>query len=363
MKTIPLFKSHISARSIWNVVRLLIRSNHGAYIGEGPQVKAFEKEFEAKFALRNAVAVNSGTSALELAYELAGIQPGDEIITPVLTAPATNLPLLHRCASIVFADIDHDLNVSIDDVRSKISPRTKALVFVHFGGNNRGLKEMVELAREHGILLIEDAAQAIGSDYWGKGDFVCVSLQAIKTLTSGDGGFLVVKDDVLYQKARRLRWFGYDREQQQKTGNADIAEAGYKYHMSDISAAIGRGNLAVVDRLITHRKTLLAEYRQRGISANIWLATALSNQRGELIAFLKERGVAAGIHHFRNDAYTVFGGRRDLPTMGELESQYLLLPLHHGVSVHEVKYICSLLEEFRTRSTSNSGVSRSDVHA
>jgi len=348
MKKIPIFKSYISWRSIWNVATLLVRSNSGAYIGEGPQVEAFGIEFGEKFRLRNVFAVNSGTSARELAYELAGIGQGDEVITPVLTAPATNLPLLHRGASVVFADIDRDLNMSVADVKKKITPRTKALVFVHFGGNNRGLKEMVELAREHRLPLIEDAAQAVGSDYWGKGDFVCVSLQAIKTLTSGDGGFLIVKDDMLYEKAKRLRWFGYDRAELQWTGDADLKEAGYKYHMSDITAAIGRGNLAKADRLIAHRTALVAEYRRHGINANIWLATALSNKRDELRAFLKERGIATGIHHFRNDKYTVFGGRQDLPQMTELEQQYVLLPLHHGVSVADVKYICSLLKEFQT---------------
>jgi dTDP-4-amino-4,6-dideoxygalactose transaminase len=353
MRKISLFKSYISGRAIWNVATLLVRSNWGAYIGEGPQVKAFEKEFGEKFRLRNVVALNSGTSALELAYELAGIKPGDEIITPVLTAPATNLPLLHREASIVFADIERDLNVSIDDVKKKITSRTKALVFVHFGGNNRGLKEMVELAREHELLLIEDAAQAIGSDYWGQGDFVCVSLQAIKTLTSGDGGFLIVKNDSLYDKARRLRWFGYDREKQQQTGDADIVEAGYKYHMSDITAAIGRGNLVNVDRRIAHRKALMFEYRQHGINANVWLATMVSDRRNELISFLKKRGVHAGIHHFRNDAYTVFGGRQVLPNMDELENSYLLLPLHHGVSLRQVKHICALVKNFQDRSMTN----------
>lgn len=346
MKTIPLFKSYISLRSIWNVATLLYRSNSGAYIGEGPEVKAFEKEFGEKFGFENVAAVNSGTSALELAYELAGIGQGDEVITPVLTAPATNLPLVHRGATIVFADIDRDLNVDIKDVRNKITPKTKALVFVHFAGNNRGLKEMEAIARERNLLLIEDAAQAVGSDYWGKGDFVCVSLQAIKTLTSGDGGFLISKDTNLHEKAKRLRWFGYDRELQQKTGDSDIAEAGYKYHMSDITAAIGRGNLRSLDSRIAHRKELMAEYRKHGVQADIWFATTFSNKRDELRKFLKEQGVASGVHHFRNDRYSVFGGRKILPTMDILESQYVLLPLHHGVSVGDVRYIASLLAEF-----------------
>ncbi len=347
MKTISLFKSYISFRSIWNVSLLLWKSNHGgAYLAEGPQVKAFEMEFGEKFGFEHVAALNSGTSALELAYELAGIGPGDEVISPVITAPATNLPLLHRGATVVFADVADDLNISVDDVRRKITPKTKALVFVHFAGNNRGLKEMLELAQEKNLPLVEDAAQAVGSDFWGKGDFVCVSLQAIKTLTSGDGGFLICKDAVLHEKAKRLRWFGYDRALQQKSGDSDLAEAGYKYHMSDITATIGRGNLLSLDKLIAHRKKLIEEYKKQGIQASMWFATAFSDKRDELRAFLKNHGISTGVHHFRNDKYSVFGGRITLPVMDALESQYILLPLHHGVSVEDVRRISSLIRQF-----------------
>lgn len=347
MRKIPLFKSYISLRSIWNVCILLFKSNYGGYIAEGQEVKAFEKEFGDKFGFENVAAVNSGTVALELAYELAGIGEGDEVIVPVLTHPATGLPAVHRRASIVFADMDSDLNVSVEDVRNKITPRTKAICFVHFGGNNRGLKELLDLAKEKNLIVIEDAAQAVGSDFWGKADFTCVSLQAIKTLTSGDGGFLICKDKNLHEKAKRLRWFGYDRELKQKLGDTDLVEAGYKYHMNDITAAIGRGNLRALDAIVSHRKRLGAEYMKNGVPASIWFAHTLSPRRTELIQFMKERGVHTGGYHYRNDKYTIFGGKKKLPTMDALENQYLLLPLHHGVSVKDVGNICSLLQQFR----------------
>ncbi len=346
MRNIKLFKSYVSLRSVWNVGSLLLRSNYGAYLSEGPQAKALEREFADKFGFKNVAALNSGTSALELAYELAGVGPGDEVITPVITAPATNLPILHRGARAVFADIERDMNVSVEDVVRKITPKTKAIVFVHFGGNNRGLKELQEIARNKGVPLIEDAAQAVGSEYWGKGDFVCISLQAIKILTSGDGGFLITKDDLLHEKGKRLRWFGYDRELQQKTGDSDIAEAGYKYHMSDVTAAIGRGNLRSLDRLVAHRRRLVAEYARHGVAAHMWFAITYSEKRAELQAFLREHGISAGTHHYRNDKYSVFGGRQALPTMDALESQYLFLPLHHGMSVGDVRHICSLIRQF-----------------
>lgn len=347
MKSTPLFKSYISWRSIWNVCSLLFRSNHGAYIGEGPEVRAFEKEFEEKFGFNNAVALNSGTSALELAYELAGISDGDEVITPVLTAVMTNLPLLHRRAKVVFADIEEDLNINIEDVKNKITPKTKAVVFVHFGGNNRGLKELLDLCAEKNLVLIEDAAQALGSDYWGKADFTCVSLQAIKTLTSVDGGFLICKDQAAATQAKRLRWFGYDREQKQKTGDTDITSAGYKYQMNDVIAAIGRGNLANIDKILTKRRRLMEIYNEHpNVSAHIWLALVTGLPLSAM-EYLKSKGIPSGQHHYRNDKYTVFGGRQKMPIMDKMDDNYFLLPFNHGVTPKQARNILKVLDEWK----------------
>ncbi len=337
---LKLFKPFVSWRAIYNVVRVLLTDQ----LAEGPLVKRFEREFGEKFNLKNVVAVNSGTSALELAYELAGIGEGDEVITPVLTCTATNLPLLHRKAKIVFADTDYDLNINIEDVQNKITDKTKAIVFVHFGGNNRGLSDLLSICRKRNITLIEDAAQAVGSDFWGKADFTAVSLQAIKTLTSGDGGFLVCKRKGDYEKAKRLRWFGYDRDEKQKRGDTDLKEAGYKYHMNDISAAIGLGNLAVVDKLIARRKNLGEIYRSHGLFSHAWLAGGFTNNYEGLKRHMKAEGIEIGQHHYRNDKYTVFGGKQKLPVMDEIEHKYFFVPLHQGVSYRLAEYIGSIYE-------------------
>lgn len=340
MQKIKLFKPYVSKKSIDNVVKVL----QGTQLAEGPLVKEFEKEFGEKFGLKHVAALNSGTAALELAYEIAGIQQGDEVITPVLTCTATNIPLIHRNATIIFADTDRDLNINISDVKKKITPKTKAIVFVHFGGNNRGLKELLKLCKERKIILIEDAAQAVGSDFWGKADFTCVSLQAIKTLTSGDGGFLICKNKVDHAKAKRLRWFGYDREEKQKLGDTDLTEAGYKYHMNDITAAIGLGNLAVVDKLINHRKKLMKIYSDAGFITGIWMTAVLKDY-----TFFKEKliehGYETGQHHYRNDKYTLFGGRQALPVMDEIEKNYFFVPMHHDVTLTDAKKIVRIIKE------------------
>jgi len=342
MRKVRLFKPFVSWRSVLYTIKTL----RSGQLAEGPRVKEFEQEFAQMFGFEYVVAVNSGTTALELAYELAGINEGDEVITPILTCTATNLPLVRRKAHIVFADIDRDLNINIEDVKSKITSRTKAIIFVHFGGNNRGLKELLEIAKEKNIILIEDAAQAVGSEFWGKSDFTCVSLQAIKMLTSGDGGFLISKNKDHHEKARRLRWYGYDREEKQRLGDSDLVEAGYKWHMNDVSASIGLGNLRAFDKLLKHYKNLMNTYEEGGITAYPWFATLLTDKRDELMKYLEENGISSGLYHYRNDKYTIFGGMKKFPIMDELEDKYLILPLHSGVRVSDVKKICKLVKSF-----------------
>ncbi len=369
---LKLFQPYVSEQAIANVARVL----RSGQLAEGPEVELFEKEFEKATGLSNVVALNSGSSALELAYQLAGIEEDDEVITPVLTCTATNLPLVRRKAKIVWADIDRDLNINIEDVKRKITPRTKAIVFVHFGGNSRGLSELLDICRESGIYLIEDAAQAIGSTFWGKGDFSIVSLQAIKTITSGDGGILICKGDEDYIIAKKLRWFGYDRSEKQAKGDIDLDLAGYKYHMNDISAAIGRGNLMHLRTLVSHRRMIGEIYKQYGLFAHIWMAGGFTDDYDHLVTYMASNGIEIGQHHYRNDKYTVFGGRQkltnggkthvcgtlgvhdadadsvnlcascltavdksNLPVMDELENKYFFVPLHAGVEEEDAHRI------------------------
>lgn len=329
-----LFKPFISQEAKDNVQRILSSDE----ITEGAEVKLFEKELEEKLD-KKCLAVNSATAALELAYELAGIKEGDEVITPVLTCTATNLPLIHCKAKIIFADTDYNLNINLEDVKKKITERTKCIVFVHFGGNNQGLAELLEICHTRGIKLVEDAAQAIGSDYWGQADYTAVSLQAIKTITSGDGGLLICRSDEDYKKAKRLRWFGIDRDDRTR----DITEAGYKYHMNNIAAAIGRGNLVHLDELMEHVNSLGEIYRFFGLFAYPWLAGGFTCNYAGLKKALNDKGYECDQHHYRNDKYQIFGGRQKFKVMDEIENQYFFVPLHHGVTLedaHNIGKIC-----------------------
>jgi perosamine synthetase len=338
MKTIKLFRPEVNWHAVWNAACVL----RSGQLAEGPQVKAFEQEFADFFGFKDVITLNSGTAALEMAFDLIGINGGDEVITPILTAPATNIPLARRGAKIIFADIEDDLNMSVESVKKLITSQTKAVVFVHFNGNNRGLDELIALCEEKGIAFIEDAAQAVGTENWGKGEFVCMSFQAIKTFTTGDGGALMCKNPLLAQKARRLRWFGFDRSKGQ---TQPITEAGYKFHMNDIAAAIGRGNMKSLPKVIAHRKRLVEEYRANGMEAYLWRAFVLVENRDVLIEKLKAAGVMAGVYDNRNDMHPVFGGHRTLPNMDRLETRYLLLPLHSGVNIQDVRRIAGIIKE------------------
>lgn len=362
---ITLFHPHVPATAIQAVTEVL----QSKWIGQGPRVELFEKEFKAKFCGRHsALAVGSGTDALHLAYILAGIEPGDEVISPVFTCTATNIPLLYLDAKIRFADIDPEtLNINVRHVRELINDQTKAIVCVHYGGLPCDMEELTELAGEFGIPIIEDAAAALGATYRGKAvgsisDFTAFSFQAIKHITTGDGGMLVLRDNDLAPLAERIRWFGIDRTNKQKgTWENDIRELGYKYQMTDIGAAMGLAALAEFDSTLAKRQMLLRAYRdglrnvpgikllgshQTDRTHAAWLCTVRAEKRPDLMRWLRQYNIESGQVHYRNDRYTVLGGRRnDLPLMDEIEDDYLVLPLHLRMTVADVEYICSVIRK------------------
>jgi len=363
---IVLFRPNIPKGAGEAVQRVL----EGRWIGQGPQVDIFENRFEKRFGGGEtwAVSCSSGTAALHLAYLLAGIGPGDEVICPVFTCTATNLPALYIGATPIFCDVDPtSMNIDLDSVRSKISSKTRAIVFVDYGGAPANLHQLKELAEEFQIPLIEDAAHALGAVYDGKpigsiSDFTVFSFQAIKHITTGDGGMLMVRNAEKYREAKRLRWFGIDREKKFRgVWENGITEIGYKYHMNDIAAAIGNCGLDEFDEKLQHRKVLLKKYGEllRGINAveqvsypfsdghAAWLHTILVPDAINLRDYLYRRGIETGQVHFRNDRYAIFGGRRtDLPNMDEIENKYLVLPLHNQLTTRDIEIVVKGIAEF-----------------
>jgi dTDP-4-amino-4,6-dideoxygalactose transaminase len=336
--TIDLFRPFMAKEAAAAVTATLTPdpSTGRLYIGEGPRADAFEAAFAAfVHAPHEVVLTNSCTSALDLAAQLCGVGMGSEVITTPMTCTATNGVLANRGARLVWADVDPRTGL-IDplDVARKITRKTKAIMAVDWAGRScdyAALRLYAQHARHgslvevNGVPIIQDAAHHLGVDLsQPHGDYVCWSFQAIKHLTTGDGGALLTPEQQT-DRARLLRWYGLDRRSSADFRCAqDITEVGFKYHMNDIAATIGLANLPhaawVIDR---HRANAawyakaFAELRSfdpapvilppEGPADNSWwLYTLLVSDRDEFIARLAERGIAASPVHRRNDGHTAF---------------------------------------------------------
>lgn len=364
-----LFYPYISKKSIKNITKTI----SSRWIGQGPKVDLFEKLFQKKFLNKDSytLATGSGTDALHLSYLLAGIKKDDEVIVPIFTCTATNIPLLYIGAKIVFADIDPDtMNISTESVEKLITKRTKAVVCVHYGGLPCDMKKLLALCKKYNLKLIEDAAQAIGAKYDGKsigtfGDFTAFSFQAIKHISTGDGGMLVVnRNKKNFLKGKRIRWFGIDREKKYNgTWENDIKEVGYKYQMTDIAATLGIDSLKDVNKIIKYRRKLYYLYlsllsNNKDIKCvhdydkkkfhSAWLFTICLNKKDYLQKKLKDLNIETNQVHFRNDKYSIFKNfniKSKFPGMDLVEDKYLVLPLHHKIKISDVKYICSKINK------------------
>lgn len=363
---IPLFYPFIPPEAADSVVNTL----QTRWVGQGPKVDQLEVQLASLFShTSHVVATGSGTDALHLAYLLADVGEDDEVITPVFTCTATNLPILYQKAIPVFADIDPStFNIDLNDIEHRITPKTKAIVAVDYGGIPCDYPKLRQLADKYGLKLIADCAQSIGATVNGMhvshyADFVCYSFQAIKTITCGDGGALVISDPLYLEKAKRLRWFGIDRSAKQKgVWENDILEVGYKYQMTDISASILLASLPYLPSLVSHRQKLFNIYAStikapaarvvakeaNGSDLAPWLCTiVVPLKRVSLMHHLRAEKVESAQVHYRNDRYTIFGGRRsDLPHMDLLEDDYLVLPLHHKLTESRAYEIADTINEF-----------------
>lgn len=305
---------------------------YSGMIAEGDYVYRFERQFAQQFHLPLALAMSSGTGALHVALILAGVTQGDEVITTSMTAEPTNTVILQCGAIPVFADVDPDSgNLSPESVKDLIGERTKAIIVVHYAGFPARLRELRAIADYHGLPLIEDAAHSLGSKYdgvgiGGIGDYGIFSLQAIKHMTTVDGGILTFKNDAQGADARKLRWFGMAKGVPRT--EVDIKVPGFKYNMHNVSGAIGIAQLeSISERIAKHIAN--GSFFDEKISAipglavtkfdteakpSYWLYTILSDQSEAIERKMAEIGVAASKLHRPNHHHTVFAPmRRSMP--------------------------------------------------
>lgn len=366
---IPMFIPFVSKEAISGASTLL----GTRWIGEGETVKHFEQAMMDKFGFAHALLLNNGTAGLRLALAVAGVDPGHEVITTAMTCTATNLPILEQYATPVFADIQWETgNIDPLDIEKRITPRTKAIICVHWGGYPCDLEEIHRVAKQYNLPVIEDAAHALGARYHAQfigtiSQFTMFSFQAIKTLTTVDGGMLAVQDPDAFQEAKERRWFGIDRDKREMSGawpgyyDWPQKYVGYKYQPTNVQAAIGLGNLMHFDRLLAHRRKITKQYelelanvpgltlfQQKGDRRSAcWLFTVHAEDRLNLHKMLSRNGVESSVCHIRNDLHPVFGGRRDdLPNLDRYESTYLCLPLHHEITEEQAERVITLVRQF-----------------
>lgn len=373
---IPLFKVFMSQESIDRTIDVL----NSGFIGQGPVVEEFEKHVKEKFQWDYVLTVNSATSAEHLALHMLktvkDMQEGDEVLATPLTCTASNWPILANGFHLKWVDVDpNTLNMDLDDLARKITPKTRAIMVVHWGGFPVDIDKLNDIvtraSKMYGkqIYVIEDCAHAMGSTYKGNpigthGNICTFSLQAIKHVTSGDGGLLFVPSEELYRKGKLLRWYGIDRETNRKDFRceADISDWGFKFHMNDINAAIGLGNIKQMDRIISaHRENaiyydrelkevdgikLLRKNVQYSHESSFWIYSLLVEDKPEFQRAMKERGIITSQVHERNDIHTtVKEYRAILPNLDQITPKLSSIPVGWWVGKEERERIVEAIKE------------------
>lgn len=360
-----LHSTTITESGIENVLHTL-RTTH---ISAGKKASEFENLLKEKYNFPNPITVNSGTVTMRLALESLKIGPGDEVILPAQTFIATGLVILQCGAKPIFADINKfDGNISVDSIKEKITNRTKAIMPVHWGGYPCDLSEINQIAKDRGISVIEDAAHALGSKYKGEwigniSDFTSFSFQAIKHLTTGDGGLLTCKSDEKSKLIKRLRWFDIDRENTEASilgeREYDATNIGFKYHMNDLAASLGIGNLITLDEKLNRIKKISEIYNSElkslsGLKlmdykadreSSYWLFPILVENRINFINKLKSKGIPSSVIHLGIDKNSIFGGKdMSLTNQRWFDDNQIHIPIHSDLSDNDVELIINTIK-------------------
>ncbi len=361
---IPIAKPIIEEDEIQAVIRVL----KSGMLAQGEEVKLFEQEFAKYIGVKHAVAVANGTAALDLALKAIGIKEGDEVITTPFTFIATANAILFQGAKPIFADIDpKTYNLDPNDVLEKITSKTKAIIVVHLYGQPADMKAFKEIAEDHKLYLVEDAAQAHGAEFMGKkvgswGDIAIFSFYPTKNITTGEGGMITTDNDKLARKARLLRDHG-------QTSKYVHEILGWNFRMTNIAAALGRVQLRKLDKFNSIRKRNAEKLTQslsciKGIITpyvdprvkHVWHQYVIRIEenyplsRDQLMNYLKESGIGTAIHYpipiHHQPLYRKLGYPQDIcPNAIDASKKVLSLPIHPLVSSEDIEYIANKIKE------------------
>jgi perosamine synthetase len=358
---IPLIKTKMPPRE--KLIPALEEVLYSGYIAQGEAVDTFESSFSNFIGNELCISVNSGTAALHIALILAGVKPGDEVISTPITAEPTNTAITQAGGKIVWADIDLNTgNIDPKDVERKITPKTKAIMVVDYAGIPVNVSRFQDIERKYNVPIIEDAAHALGAKYRGLRmgnhfQFTIFSFQAIKHLTTVDGGMLALKDREHYEAAKLIRWFGIDKKATRLEN--DIKIQGYKYHMNNVNATIGLVQMDTIGDLIAkyvengryYDNALrgvsgveLLEYYQKS-EPSYWLYTMKVKNRTQFIQMLAEKGIMASELHKRNDSHSLFSiSKSVLPFVDQFSAEMVHVPCGWWVNEVEREHIVASIK-------------------
>ena len=369
---VPFSPPDIGTAEIDEVVRTL----ESGWLTTGPRVRLFEERFAAYIGASHAVAINSCTAGLHLALLASDIGPGDEVVTTPLTFCATANVIVNVGATPVFADVDTRTgNLDPDAVAAAITPRTRAIIPVHYGGRPADVVAFQALASRHGLLVVEDAAHCIEGVYAGRkigttADATSFSFYATKNLTTGEGGMVTTESADMADRIRTASLHGMTRPAWTRYERAgychyDVVMPGFKYNMTDLSAAIGLHQLAAIDRHLTRREAISARYDEAladlpisrfapadpsSIHARhlytILVDGVVGPSRNALVRTLADQGIAASVHfpavHLHSFYAHRFGFTRgNFPVAERISDTVLSLPLSPALGDEQVEYVAS----------------------
>lgn len=348
-----------------NVIKGIEKVLHSSMISEGHFVAVFEDMFRKYCNSKYALTTNSCTSSLHLALLTAGVQKGDEVITSPITFIATGLSILYTGAKVIFADVEHLTgNINPISIEEKITKKTKAIIVVHFSGYPCDLEKIQKIGKKYNIIIIEDAAHALGATYNGKiigsnSDFTCFSFQSIKHVTTGDGGMITFNNENYYPELIERRKFGIRKEFLDQKNYIDRPPnnnslLGFKYSMNEIAAAIGLANFQGLENRLLRRRRIASRYKEEFKNTPGIILTKEEQNRNssyfffpllveERIAFIKtlaKRGIEVGYWHQRIDKNTIFKSNKSyLPGVKYFDERQVALPIHDNLTDKDVDKI------------------------
>lgn len=368
---IPYGKQTIEQDDIQAVVDVL----KSDFLTTGPKIAEFEQTVADYVGVKYAVAISNGTSALHAACFAAGIGPGDEVITTPLTFAASANCVLYCGGTPVFADVDpKTYNIDPEDIRRKITDRTKAIIAVHLAGQPCDMDAIHSIAREHGLIVIEDGAHALGSVYKGKrvgslSDMTTFSFHPVKPITTGEGGMIVTDNEDFYKKMILFRSHGITRDDSMMTRNDgpwfyQQFDLGYNYRITDIQCALGCSQMKKLDRFLARRKEIVARYNEAFADCDniitpyqlsdtesgwhLYIVQVKNCDRRQVFENMREKGIGVNVHYipvYMHPYYQEHGYENvHCANAEEIYSHIISLPLYPGLTSEQQDYVIDTLK-------------------